>query len=106
MIVFVWPKDRTKDFIKRVVATEGQTVEMRQKQVYIDVDAVDLGVVRATTFIVASGCLSGCGTSVDGKGKTSSSIRKKPGKLWSRNCVAVVGAAVVLREHAWPGGRG
>jgi signal peptidase I len=36
VVVFVWPKDRTKDFIKRVIATEGQTVEMRQKQVYID----------------------------------------------------------------------
>ena len=36
IIVFVWPKDRSKDFIKRVVATEGQTVEMRNKQVYID----------------------------------------------------------------------
>jgi signal peptidase I len=36
VIVFVWPKDRTKDFIKRVIAVEGQTVEMRAKQVYID----------------------------------------------------------------------
>jgi signal peptidase I len=36
VVVFVWPKDRSKDFIKRVVATEGQTVELRQKQLYID----------------------------------------------------------------------
>src|SRR5579871_3934899 len=34
---------------------------------------VELGEVRATTLRVAPGCLSGWGTSVDGKGKTSSS---------------------------------
>jgi signal peptidase I len=36
VVVFVWPKDRSKDFIKRVVAVEGQTVELRQKQLYVD----------------------------------------------------------------------
>src|SRR5689334_5118533 len=36
IIVFVWPKDRSKDFIKRVVAVEGQTIEMRDKHVYVD----------------------------------------------------------------------
>src|SRR5262245_53952376 len=36
VVVFIWPKDRTKDFIKRVIATEGQTVEVRNKQVFID----------------------------------------------------------------------
>jgi signal peptidase I len=36
VVVFIWPKDRSKDFIKRVIAVEGQTVEMRNKQVYID----------------------------------------------------------------------
>jgi signal peptidase I len=36
VVVFVWPKDRSKDFIKRVVATEGQTIEVRQKKVYVD----------------------------------------------------------------------
>jgi signal peptidase I len=36
VVVFVWPKDRTKDFIKRVVAVEGQTLEIRDKQVYLD----------------------------------------------------------------------
>src|SRR5512145_1656293 len=30
VIVFVWPKDRSKDFIKRVVGVEGQTIELRQ----------------------------------------------------------------------------
>ena len=36
VIVFIWPKDRSKDFIKRVIATEGQTIEVRNKQVFID----------------------------------------------------------------------
>src|SRR2546425_1039578 len=35
VIVFIWPKDRSKDFIKRVIAVGGQTVEARSKQVYI-----------------------------------------------------------------------
>src|SRR5437867_6591298 len=29
VIVFIWPKDRSKDFIKRVVAVAGQTIEVR-----------------------------------------------------------------------------
>src|SRR4029453_14223581 len=36
VVVFIWPKDRSKDFIKRVVATEGQTIEVRGRQVFID----------------------------------------------------------------------
>src|SRR2546428_4419239 len=36
VIVFIWPKDRSKDFIKRVIAVGGQTVEERSKQVYIN----------------------------------------------------------------------
>jgi signal peptidase I len=36
VVVFIWPKDRTKDFIKRVIAVEGQTVEVRDRQVLID----------------------------------------------------------------------
>jgi signal peptidase I len=36
IVVFVWPKDRSKDFIKRVIAIEGQTIEIRERTVYID----------------------------------------------------------------------
>ncbi len=36
VIVFVYPKDRTKDFIKRVIAVAGDTVEVRHKAVYIN----------------------------------------------------------------------
>lgn len=36
VIVFIYPRDRTKDFIKRVIAVEGDTVEIRHKQVYVN----------------------------------------------------------------------
>ena len=36
VIVFQWPEDPSKDFIKRCVATGGQTVEVRHKQVFVD----------------------------------------------------------------------
>jgi signal peptidase I len=36
VVVFIWPKDRSKDFIKRVIATEGETVELRDRQLFID----------------------------------------------------------------------
>jgi len=36
VIVFQFPQDPTKDFIKRCVATGGETLEVRNKQVYID----------------------------------------------------------------------
>jgi signal peptidase I len=36
IVVFVYPKDRGKDFIKRVVAVEGDTIEVRHKQVYVN----------------------------------------------------------------------
>jgi signal peptidase I len=36
VIVFIWPKDRSKDFIKRVIAVGGQTIEVRSRQVYVD----------------------------------------------------------------------
>ncbi|HMK35906.1 MAG TPA: signal peptidase I [Desulfomonilaceae bacterium] len=36
VIVFVYPEDRTKDFIKRVVAVGGDTVEIRDKKVFLN----------------------------------------------------------------------
>src|SRR5215831_17900624 len=36
VIVFIYPRERDKDFIKRVIAVGGQTIEIRKKQVYID----------------------------------------------------------------------
>src|SRR5213079_2423801 len=36
VIVFQWPEDPSKDFIKRCVAVGGQTVVMKHKELYVD----------------------------------------------------------------------
>jgi signal peptidase I len=36
VIVFQYPPDPSKDYIKRCIATEGQTIEVRDKAVYVD----------------------------------------------------------------------
>jgi signal peptidase I len=36
VIVFQWPEDPSKDFIKRCIAVGGETVEIEHKQVYVD----------------------------------------------------------------------
>ncbi|EKD39074.1 MAG: hypothetical protein ACD_75C00517G0005, partial [uncultured bacterium] len=41
VVVFRFPKDRSVDYIKRVVGTSGDTVEVRKKQVYINGEPVD-----------------------------------------------------------------
>jgi signal peptidase I len=41
VIVFKYPNDREKDFIKRIVAVEGDTVEMRDDVLYVNKQPVD-----------------------------------------------------------------
>ena len=41
VIVFRYPRDRKLDFIKRAVAVGGETVEVREKQVFINGEAVE-----------------------------------------------------------------
>ena len=41
MVVFIFPEDRTKDFIKRVIGVAGDTVEVRAKKIYINGKQVD-----------------------------------------------------------------
>lgn len=36
IVVFKWPKDLTKDFVKRVIALEGEMVEIKDKAVYVN----------------------------------------------------------------------
>lgn len=40
VVVFVFPEDRSKDFIKRVIGVAGDVVEIRGKKVYINGEAV------------------------------------------------------------------
>ncbi|MUM76550.1 signal peptidase I [Pseudodesulfovibrio sp. F-1] len=48
IVVFKYPEDETKDFIKRVVALPGETLEIREKVVYIDGQPLDEPYVRHT----------------------------------------------------------
>src|SRR5512139_277328 len=41
VIVFIYPEDRSKDFIKRVIGVAGDTVEVRNKKVFINGKAVE-----------------------------------------------------------------
>lgn len=41
VIVFVFPLDTSKDFIKRVIATEGEKVEIIRNKIYIDDKLID-----------------------------------------------------------------
>jgi len=36
VVVFIYPLDRSRDFVKRVIGVEGDEVEIRNKQVYIN----------------------------------------------------------------------
>ena len=36
IVVFIYPVDRSKDFVKRVVGVGGDTIEIRDKQIYIN----------------------------------------------------------------------
>jgi signal peptidase I len=36
IVVFKYPKELNKDFVKRVIAMEGETIEIKDKQVYIN----------------------------------------------------------------------
>jgi len=41
VVVFIFPKDRKKDFIKRVIGTEGEEVEIIHNKIYINGRLVD-----------------------------------------------------------------
>src|SRR3989304_5975727 len=40
VVVFKFPEDPTRDFIKRVIGLPGETVEIRNKQVFVDGKAI------------------------------------------------------------------
>src|SRR5215468_8149433 len=41
VVVFIYPEDRSKDFIKRVIGVAGDTVEIRAKKIFINGKQVD-----------------------------------------------------------------
>jgi signal peptidase I len=41
IIVFIFPKDRTKDFIKRVIGAEGEKVTIARNKIYINDKLID-----------------------------------------------------------------
>ncbi|NOX33915.1 MAG: signal peptidase I [Deltaproteobacteria bacterium] len=41
IVVFKFPEDPSKDFIKRVIATGGDTLEIREKKIYVNGKLVD-----------------------------------------------------------------
>ena len=41
IVVFIYPKDRSKDFIKRVIGTEGDKVEIIRNKIYINDQLID-----------------------------------------------------------------
>src|ERR1044072_4178603 len=41
VIVFIYPEDRSKDFIKRVIGVAGDNVEIRNKKIFINGKAVE-----------------------------------------------------------------
>jgi signal peptidase I len=36
IVVFIYPEDRSKDFVKRVIGTSGDTIEIRNKKIYVN----------------------------------------------------------------------
>jgi signal peptidase I len=41
IVVFKWPQNPTKDFVKRVIGLEGDKVEIRAKRLYVNDEAID-----------------------------------------------------------------
>lgn len=54
VVVFRFPKDRTVDYIKRVVGVEGDTIQVRDKKVYVNDQLVEEPHAQYTTNFIMS----------------------------------------------------
>lgn len=56
IVVFIYPEDRSKDFIKRIIAVEGDRVEIRDKRIFVNGKLYkdDFGVYRDETIYPGS----------------------------------------------------
>ncbi|MBI5249725.1 MAG: signal peptidase I [Desulfomonile tiedjei] len=58
VIVFIYPEDRTKDFIKRIVAVGGDTIEIRNKKVVLNGKEVQDSHAHFFSNVVLPGALN------------------------------------------------
>ena len=57
ILVFKYPQEPERDFIKRVIGLPGETLEVRQKQVYIDDRRLDEPYLRDQMPVVEAGAI-------------------------------------------------
>ncbi|MFH1856568.1 MAG: signal peptidase I [Candidatus Omnitrophota bacterium] len=63
IVVFKYPEDPKKDFIKRLIAKEGETVQIKEGDIYIDGELIKLPAIKNITY-VNSGSLNDENSSV------------------------------------------
>jgi signal peptidase I len=58
IIIFRYPEDRSKDFVKRVIAKKGDVVEIKDKVVFVNGQRVDIAAAHFTDSRMIPGSLS------------------------------------------------